>query len=300
MPAPKGKDRLTRSRAGGVLVLLIGLAAAHLNPGCQPDRDPGAQPRQAPRDPLLAPARLDDAAARFADALRRWPVVARAATPVLLAGPQWRLDAPEPIPDRQGLADRLTQAVNLRCGAKVRIVPPDTTGCRYATELVVRRGTDKQGSPVLVLAFRVVRPGTGTVLLEEVATARRLKPKPSPLFAPPPTPAQTGPSPDRAYLDIDFDRGRVRIDAVLAKRTVSLLGERTWRDAERGLQVELRLLSRPTATTVSVVAYGIDADGRHQTPPAGALHMLSAYHPTTVSVALPTEARAYEIFIVPR
>jgi len=277
---------------------------AHLPAGCGPQGSPVTQSGQAPAAPSLAPPRLDEAAARFADALRRWPVVARTEVPVLLAAPRWRAETPEPIINRQETADRLTREVNLRCGAKVRIVPADTTGCRYATELAVRRGADKQGLPVLVLAFRVIRPGTGAVLLEEVATARRLKPKPPSLFAPPPAQAPadagTASAADRAYLDIDFDRGRVCIDGALAKKKVSLLAERTWSDAEQGFQVELRLLSRPTSATVGVVAHGIDADGRRRAPPVIAVHTLPAHHPTTVCIALPTETHAYEIFIVPQ
>ncbi len=268
--------------------------------GCE-NADPQAPgPRQAHRESLLSEEKLDDCAARFADALRRWAVVVRADAPVRLACPRWRNESPVAVQDGPTVARRLAEAIDLRTGAKVRVAAPGALGCHYGTELVLRPAKDGRGQPLLVLAWRVVRPGVPTPLLEEMVTVRHLKvpaPAGSWLAAKPPPAGARGPA-GQPYQEIAFEHGKVHVDAGLARGRMRILGERAWRDDQDRLCVTLRVLSQLTDTTVSVLAGFVDQAGRRQAPTQGTRETLHAGRPTTLSISLPKTARRYELFVV--
>ncbi|MBN1347762.1 MAG: hypothetical protein JXQ73_34065 [Phycisphaerae bacterium] len=279
---------------------MICLLAECLISGCEePANSP--VPRQAHHQSFLTPPEFDDCAARFADALRRWPVVDKADQQILLAAPRWKNESPLAVSDGQQVARELAEAVNLRVGAKVKIVHANTIGCRYASELVLEPARNNLDQAVLALTLHVLRPGTQTSLLEEVSIVRRLPPpqaggglfSPRPRAAPTTRPGQ----PERSYQVITFERGQVHLDPALAAGRVSILGERTTRDADGKLHVELRLLSRPEDSSVEVLAYHLDASGQRRPPLSPNRYELQAFKPRTLVLTLPKSARRYDLFI---
>ncbi len=125
---------------------------------------------------------FDDCAARFADALRRWPVVDRTESPVLLASPRWTNETSVVVKDGPAFAVRLGEAITMRSGSKVQIASPGAAGCQYATELALVSASDSRDQPILVLRFSVTRAGLGSPVLEEVYTVRTL-PSTRPVFS---------------------------------------------------------------------------------------------------------------------
>jgi len=302
VPAPGAASDNLRPPGGRLWERAVLVAGACLVGGCEDPHGTGVHSRRPDRPPLLDAAKLDDCAARFADALRRWPVVERAKSPVLLASPGWRNRSPVPVEEGPALARRLAEAVNLRAGAKVRIAGPGEVGCHYGSELVLSPGADSRGQPVLALTWRVIRPGTRTSLLEAVATVQPIKPPSAPglLFAPADE-VQAGPARarrPRSYHAITFERGRVHLDTGLAGGRVTILGERSWRDADARLRINLRLLSRPTATPIEVLAYYVDRAGRRHSPTKALAQTLAASRTTTLAVTLPKAAQTYDLFLV--
>lgn len=267
--------------------------------GCEGGDLSGLGLGQAHRPSFLSPAKFDDCAGRFADALRRWPVADRADAPVLLAEPRWRNESSVRVRNGQAFARRLAQAVNLRTGAKVRIVHPDTIGCRYATELVLLPAVDQTGQSVLVLTWRVIRPGSRTLSLEEACTVRRLKATASSgsLFAPPAKPSSPT---ERPYQYIAFAGGRVGLDSELADGKVIILGERTRRDVDGRMRIELRLLSRTADTPIEALPFYVDGSGKRYPSSKTVRYALEASKPKTVTLTLPKAARSYEVLIVAR
>ncbi len=295
-----------RSQTGSPLAWAAMMAIACLACGCQEPVQSGPDSQSTAPRPFLGPGQLDDCAARFADALRCWPVVDRAATPVLLSSPRWRNESAVPVSGGRVLARELARAINLRTGAKVQIADPGAVGCDHATELVLRSGTDGQGLPVLVLAWRVVRPGDRTAVLEEICAVRRgaSTNRQGPLLGADanggaPT-AGAGRLPARSYQDVAFEYGLLHLDASLARREVIVLGERTWRDADARLRVELRLLSRHSDRAITTLIYYVDEAGRRRSPVRAANQTLPAGRPTVLVVVLPKAARSYELFVVAR
>lgn len=289
--------RLQKARLAGVSAIVCLLAS------CQEPERSGPLPRQGPGASVLSEETFDTCAAQFADALRRWPVVDRAEAPVLLASPRWRNESSYGVRDGSALTLRMAKAINLRTGAKVRIAPPGALGCQYASELVLLSGTDIRRQPVLVLSWRVVRPGTEALLLEEAVTVRQVGTSTQPsLFARAAPTRQIGLAPgqgsaQRAYHDVLFEHGRIRLEAGLAQGRVTILGQRTWRDEHGRLCVELRLLSRPDATTVDVLAYRGGADATDHGPASTLRQVLAASKPTVVVVVLPKAARSYDLVL---
>jgi len=291
---------------GWALAWTAMMACICLACGCQEPAQPGLHSQSAAPQALLGPGKLDDCAARFADALRRWPVVDRAAAPVLLGSPRWRNESTVPVSQGSALARELARAIDLRTGAKARIANPGALGCHHATELVLRSGTDGQGLPILVLAWRVIRPGDRMAVLEEVFTVRRgaSANRPGPVSAADgngrASTAGPGRLPTRSYQDVAFEHGLLHLDASLARRQVIVLGERTWRDADARLRVDVRLLSRQADRSITALAYYVDEAGRRR-PPVRAVHQtLPAGGPTNLAIVLPKAARSYELFVVAR
>jgi hypothetical protein len=157
---------------------------------------------------------------------------------------------------------------------------------------------------VLVLSWRVFRPGAETRLLEEAVTVRQTKPTTQPgVQAHSARPAQAEPEQARrpdleSYQTVAFERGRLRIDPKLGAGRVTILGERTWRDEQEQLRVEFRLLSRLTDTRIDVQAYYVDSAGRRHRAGKSAIHVLPASKPTVVRATVPKAALAYELVLV--
>lgn len=288
-------------------VLLAGIVGGCLSSGCGSPEQRAKDTRNSHRGPPLSEDRLDDCASRFADALRRWSVVENADAPVLLANPRWHNESAYPDKNGPATARELVEAINLRTGAKVRITPPGSFDCHYATELVLAQDTGAGRQPILVLTWRVLRPGEGRPLVEESVPIGRFTPtsksKPGLSAKPVPeskaTPGRQHALAGRSYHDIAFERGLVRLDSSLADKRVAILGERAWRDEKGRLCVELRLLSRSTKTDVNILAYCVKADGKRHAPAKPIARTLDKSTPTSIVATLPAVARSYEMLIVP-
>jgi hypothetical protein len=284
------------------IVALAAVGFCHLI-GCGDTEAFGPRPSQDHRTAPLTPVQFDECAARFADALRRWPAVDRADAPVLLAHPQWKNQTDLPVNEAPSFVRRLTEAVNLRTGAKVQLAAPGTVGCRYATELALLPAEDGHSQPIIVLALRVVRPGLTNPVLEEVCPIEKTATTGSTVgllnlsatrpAAPPAHPAPT-------YQCVRFDRGEVYLDARTTLQRVAIIGERTWRDASGQLCVELKLLSRPTDTTIDVLPYHTGAGGRQLPLPRPLRQKLTAGHTISLVVTFPKDAIAYTLYIAGR
>jgi hypothetical protein len=275
------------------------VACSHLI-GCAGLEAFGSRPTQDHRTAPLTPVQFDECAARFADALRRWPVVDRADAPVLLAYPRWKNQTELPLKDSRAFVRGLIEAVNLRTGAKVRLAAPGTVGCRYATELAMLPAEDGRSQPIIVLALRVTRPGLPNPVLEEVCPIRQAAAPGVSLFGPPATRPFAPPAQAPTYQLVRFDRGEVYLDTRTALQRVEILGERTWRDASGQWCVELKLVSRPADMFIDVLAYYANAGGR-QVPLARPVRQkLTAGHTVPLDVTFPKDAVTYRLYIVGR
>jgi len=273
--------------------------------GCQEAQPPATEAKEIHRTGPLTAEQFDECASRFADALRRWPVVDRAEAPILLANPRWKNQADYwPVKDGPAFVGSLMDAVNLRTGAKVRIAPAGTVGCHYATEIVAVDATDARNQPVVALAFRVVRPGVPAPLLEEVFTVQR-RPTTAPTgplfgFRLASQPAQPRAAMRPTYQVVQFQRGQVHLNTQTSARQVEVLAERTWRDRDGQLCIAVRLLSRTADTSVDAVVHSIDPAGRQSPQGHSIRQSLPARQPVSLVVTLPKTAQGYALYLAGR
>jgi hypothetical protein len=266
----------------------------------------GPSPARTTSDGPLSPDQADDCAATFADVLRRWPVVDRTDVPVLLASPRWKNESTLNVKDGPGFVRRLAEAITLRSGAKVRIADPGAAGCHYASEVALESSKDAHGQPAIVLVLRVIRPGLATPLIEQAFTVRKVTTT-APAFSffgPPaakrPSARPGSPQAAMSYQAISFERGTIHLESGLARQRVSVLGERTWRDASGQFCVQLRLLSRGADTQVEIKADAGRAEGQPAPTSRPVARRLTAFNPETVVFTFPRTAESYEVYITQR
>lgn len=270
--------------------------------GCeQPQQaSPAPKPRPVQLPGPLSPIQFDEAASKFADALRRWPAVERTDAPFSLASPRWRNLTDMPVKEGPTFVRELCETMNLRTGAKVRIASPGAVGCRFATEISLEPATNPQTEqPTIVLAFRVVQTGSAVPLFEERyvawATPSTL---PARFASGGKSSAVSGqPATAPASTPIVFEKGQVSLDPRLRQR-LAILSERTYRDAAGQLCVEVKLLSRWGDVIVDLSGRWTDQAGR-QTPLARKTRQtLGSLRPMAVTIVLPKTAQTYNLDIL--